>query len=210
MDLSVLRSLPIGLLMFAALVWGYFRRRAGQKRAQESYPALAARLGLVHRPANSPNQIGQLQGSLRGFSVLVDPDEQRKIIVRFRGEPRIDFRSYDGPRCPAGMTYYTAQNRIVDAYFKTRYASTDIAERLDETDLSLLLEPLRQRYRHAVKQLNITAHGVTCVLDFGNPPHIPAAAVEQLLPALLDWAETLEPPHRDVCNQDIESPSCTH
>jgi hypothetical protein len=193
MDLSVLTSLPIGLLMFAAMVWGFFRRRARQKSAQEDYPALAERLRLARRPPAHPNQIGQLYGTMRGYSVLVDPDEQRKIIVRFRGEPKLDLRSYEGPRCPMGMEYYTAHDRAVDGYLKTRYASPEIALRLDEADLRRLVQPFRERYRHDVKQLNITEHGVTCVLDFGNPPHIPAAAVEELLPALIDWAEAIEP-----------------
>jgi hypothetical protein len=69
---------------------------------------------------------------------------------------------------------------------------------LDEADLPRLLQPFRQRYRHVAKQLNITEHGVTCVLDFGNPPHIPVAAVEELLPALIDWAEAIEPQDRSL------------
>jgi hypothetical protein len=194
MDLSILKALPIGLIMFVAMVWGFFRRRAGQRAAQADYPALAERLGLVYRVPAHPKQIGQLYGTMRGFSVLVDPDEQRKLIVRFRSEPKLDLRSYEGPRCPIGMEYYTSRDRGVDNYLKTRYASPDIALCLDEVDLSHLLEPFRQRYRHAVKQLNITEHGVTCVLDFGNPPHIPVTAVEELMPALLDWAEAIEPP----------------
>lgn len=194
MDLPFLQALPIGLLMFAALAWGYFRRRSHQRDAQLNFPNLAQRLGLVFRPAKHPKQIGQLHGTLRGFAVAVDPDEQRKLIVRFRGEPKIDLRSYEGPRCPVGLDYYSSKSHSVDRFFQTRFASDELAERLNEADLDALLEPFRGRYRYAVKQLNITQHGVTCVLDFGNPPHIPAQAVEDLLPALLDWAELIEPP----------------
>lgn len=194
MDLSsLLTAMPIGLLMFAALAVKFFRRKAGQQRAQADYPALAQRMGLAYKPSALPNQIGQLHGVLRGFRVTVDPDEQRKLIVRFRSEPRIDFRSYDGPRCPADMFYYSTGNREVDRFFPTRFVNDEIAERLDGADWVRLLQPFRTRYRDAVKELNITQHGVTCVLDFGNPPHIPADVVAELLPALIDWAELVEP-----------------
>jgi len=194
MDWSFLHALPIGLLMFATLAWRFFRRRSHQRNAKTTYPSLAKRLGLGYRPPADAKLIGQLYGTLRGYSVVVDPDEQRKLIVRFRGEPRIDFRSYEGPRCPVGHTYYSSRNRAVDTFFTTRYASEEMVERLDAANLPALLEPFQKGYRAAVKQLNITSHGVTCVLDFGNPPHIPAEAVEDLLPALLDWAEAIEPP----------------
>lgn len=192
MDLSFLTAMPIGLLMFAALAVKFFRRKARQQRAQTDYPALAQRLGLTYRSGARPNQIGQLHGVLRGFRVAVDPDEQRKLIVRFRSEPRIDFRTYDGPRCPVDMVYYSTGSRDVDRFFPTRFISPELAERLDSVDLAGLLQPFRTHYRDALKELNITQHGVTCVLDFGNPPHIPADAVVELLPALVDWAEVVE------------------
>jgi hypothetical protein len=201
MDLSLLKSLPIGLLMFVGLAWAFFRRRARQRQAQSDYPELAARLGLAYRVPSIPSQIGQLFGTLRGFPVTVDPDEQRKLIVRFHGEPKVDFRSYEGPRCPAGFSYYTSQKREVDEFFKTRYAGVEVARLLDAANLGPLVAPFRERYRHAVKQLNITQHGVTCVLDFGNPPHIPMEAVEALLPVLLDWANLIEPPPSDTSRE---------
>jgi hypothetical protein len=194
MDLSsYLKALPVGLVMFAVMAARFFRRRAGHQKARTDYPALAVRLGLEHRAPTSPNQIGCLQGQMRGFSVLVDPDEQRKLIVRFHGEPDVDLRTYDGPQRPSRLVYYVSHDRVVDGFLKTRYASPAMAEYLDAADLSALVRPFIERYRGAVKQLNITQHGVTCVVDFGTPPHIPARAVEELLPALLDWAEAVEP-----------------
>jgi hypothetical protein len=193
MDLSILKALPIGLLMFAALAWGYFRRRRGHRQAREAYPDLALRLGLLYRAPRSGNGIGQLHGTLRGFSVVVDPDEQRKLIVRFRGEPKIDFRNYESAAHSGKWLHFTSGSRAVDAFFVTRYAEPAMIERLRAADLNTLVKPFTERYRYEVKQMNLTQHGVTCVLDFGNPPRIPPAAVEELLPALLDWAEVIEP-----------------
>lgn len=197
MDWTVLKALPIGLVMFTSLVWGVYKRRAGHRHAREDYPALAARLGLVYRPASSKNQIGQMLGTLRGYSVLVDPDDQRKIIVRFSGSPNLDLRNYESPRRSSQLRYFTFRQRVANDFFKTRYVDSDIAERLNAADVSVLLAPFTQRYRYDVKQLNLTEHGVTCVLDFGNPPHIPVVAIEVLLPALLDFAEVIEPRSTD-------------
>ena len=193
MDLSALKALPFGLLIFVAMAWRFFRRRSGQKTARLEYPALASQLQLTYRPPRYPNHSGKLHGELRGFPTLVDPDEQRKLIVRFRGAPRIDFRSYEGPRCPADMTYYTSRSRAVNGFFKTRFVGEDVARRLDAADLEKLLEPFLSRHRGVIREFNITEHGATCVLDYGNPPHIPVDAVATLLPALVDWAELIEP-----------------
>lgn len=197
MDLSVLRSVPIGLVMFGVMAWGYIRRRARRNATRSGYPALAERLGLEHRRPTRINDVGQLHGVWRGYRICVDPDEQRKIIVRFAGEPLIDLRSYEVPRCPVGMKTFGARDRAVNAYFRTRYASDAIAERLNEADLVRLTLPFSRDYRHAVRDLNITQHGVTCTLDFGNPPHIPTQAILELLPALIDWAEVIEPSPAD-------------
>lgn len=193
MDWSALKAMPFGLVMFIGLVWGFFRRRARFRRAKDDYPTIAERMGLKFRAGSSSTQVGQLYGVLRGFPVLVDPDEQRKIIVRFNGAPAIDLRNYESPKRTSLLKYVTFRERIVNEYFKTRLAAPELIERLSQLDVSALIEPFTQRYRYEVKQLNVTTHGVTCVLDFGNPPHIPGAAIEALMPALLDWAEAIEP-----------------
>jgi hypothetical protein len=178
--------------MFGGLVWGYFRRRAGQRQAREDFPALAARLGISFRAPSNPNQIGKLSGTVRGRSVFVDPDEQRKIIVRFRGEPNVDLRNYDTGRRPPAMSSFSFGDRKLDSYFKTRYADPALIARLQLADWVRLMEPFTLRYVHEVKELNLTSHGVTCVLDFGSPRYIPGSAVEVLLPVMLDLADVVE------------------
>jgi hypothetical protein len=193
MDWSIVKAMPLGLVMFSSLVWGYYRRRAGHRRAREDYPALATRLGISFRAPSSKDQIGHLYGTLRGYAVYIDPDDQRKLIVRFRGAPKVDLRNYESTRRSGQIPYFSFRERSANEYFGTRYADPEIGARLNEAELSRLLEPFAKRYRYEVKELNITEHGVTCVLNFGNPPHIPVAAIETLLPVLLDWAEVIEP-----------------
>ena len=186
-------ALPLGLLMFLGMALAFIKRQRDHSSAQDAYPALAQRLGLAYRPSSHPGGIGRLSGRMAGYAVLVDPDEQRKLIVRFRGEPSIDFRTYEIPGRPPQLRSYSSGSARFDAFFKTRYASPELIQRLSKLDLDDLLTPFGGRYCRQIKQVNVTSDGVTCVLDFGHPAHIPAAAVEALLPALLRWAKVVEP-----------------
>lgn len=191
-------ALPLGFILFLGMAFAYFKRRADHAGARHAYPDLARQLGLEYQPSSLDGVIGRLRGRIDGFAVVVDPDDQRKLIVRFRGEPEIDLRTYDVGRRSARLRLYASGDRRFDRFFKTRYASEAIAERLDAVDVSGLLDPFFGSYYRAIKQVNLTSHGVTCVLDFGNPPHIPASAVAELLPALVRWARVIEPPDEET------------
>lgn len=193
---SSLNALPFGLVLFAGLTLGYLRRKGAHRRALQSYPELASELGLEYRAPRAAKESGQLYGKLKGFGVLVDPDDQRKLIVRFRGEPCVDLRSYESQRRPQATIPYVDPDRSINRYFPTRWASPEIAEVLQQANLRSLLAPILERYQGIAKELNITQHGVTCVLDFGHPRHIPPDAVRELLPVLLCLAEVIEP-HSD-------------
>jgi hypothetical protein len=176
------------------MVFAFLRRRAGNQQATKQYPALATRLGLTHRPSRYEKGVGTLSGEFRGFDVVVDPDEQRRIVVKFRGQPRIDLRSYDIPTPPPqGMGTLFSRDKQFDAFFKTRHVGSDEQARLEELPRpSELLAPFR--HVRELKQLSMTASGVSAVFDFGNPPHIPADVVEGLLPAMVELARLIEEP----------------
>jgi hypothetical protein len=90
-------------------------------------------------------------------------------------------------------TYYSGDRKF-DAFFKTRYASERVAARLAKVkNPRKLVESFRGTYYRELKQVNVTHHGVSCVLDFGNPPHLPADAIECLLPAMVALARVIEP-----------------
>ena len=88
-----------------------------------------------------------------------------------------------------GYTFYQ-----FDSFFKTRMVSEEIAERLSQAERpNELLKPFRGPYYRELKQLNVTPNGVSCILNFGNPPHIPVPAIEVLLPAMIELARLIEP-----------------
>src|SRR5690606_39370728 len=83
-------ALPLGMVFFAGLVFGVLRRKSGHRAAARGYPDLATRLGLTYKPSSYRSGVGSLVGTYQGFVVIVDPDEQRRIRVRFEGAPAVD------------------------------------------------------------------------------------------------------------------------
>jgi hypothetical protein len=166
---------------------------------------LAARLGLEYRKPTSEGQIGLLHGHLRGYAIHVDPDDQRKLIVRFRGAPQLDLRNYESTRRPREAVSFSTGDRKVDQFLKTRYATPDLIDRLHAARLPERLQPFFATYRHEVKEFHVTEHGITCMLDFGNPRFIPASAIADLLPTLLELAEAIEPQEPAIPPSDVPS-----
>ena len=186
---------PIGIIMFAGMFLAFALRRARARKAVRQFPELAAKLGLHHKPSNHAKGIGTLSGEYQGYQIYVDAEEQRRITVRFESSPGIDFRNYEVSRgAPPGMHSYFSGDKQFDTFFKTRYADDEVASRLSSVKAPRqLLNAFYGSYYRQLKQVNITPHGVSCILDFGNPPHLPASAVEQLLPTMLNLAAVIEP-----------------
>jgi hypothetical protein len=55
------------------------------------------------------------------------------------------------------------------------------------------LDPFRGPYYLELKHLRIASNGASSMFDFGTPPHVPADAVEFLLPAMVELPRVIEP-----------------
>jgi hypothetical protein len=188
-------GLPIGILMFLGTAFAVLRRRLGRRRAVARFPALAASLGLEHTPPRYAGNVGVLTGAFAGRQVRVDPDDQRSIKVRFSGTPRVDLRTYENSlRAPFDMVTVHTGDREFDRFFKTRFASEDVAVHIAAvSEPGQRLRPFMGRYARHVQSVTVTSEGVVCRLDFGTPPYIPEGALHELLPACVELADLLEP-----------------
>jgi hypothetical protein len=188
-------GLPIGILMFLGTAFAFVRRKLGRKRAAQRFPDLAAQLGLEYTAPRYSGNVGILSGLYEGRSVRVDPDDQRLIKLRFHGTPRVDLRTYENSlRPPFDMVTVHSGDRVFDRFFKTRFASEDVAARISTAvEPGQRLAPFMGRYSRHVQSVTVTAEGVVCRLDFGSPPYIPEGALNELLPACAQLAELLEP-----------------
>jgi hypothetical protein len=90
-------------------------------------------------------------------------------------------------------------DRQFDRFFKTRFASEDIAARIALASRpGERLGPFMGRYARHVQSVTVTSEGVVCRLDFGSPPYIPEGALHELLPACAKLADLLEPSAADA------------
>jgi hypothetical protein len=191
-------ALPIGLLMFVGSALAFALRKSGRRQAIKAFPALAGELGLSFVAPRYAEAQGTLVGELRGHRVHVDPDDQQRLLVRFKQSPAsalaIDLRTYEHSlRAPFGMVTLYTNEREFDRFFRTRFASEALALRLAEASgLAATVAPFRGAFARNLRGLSVTAEGVTCNLDFGRPQHIPAEAVRELLPACLALVELIE------------------
>ncbi|HVU04188.1 MAG TPA: hypothetical protein VHE30_20665 [Polyangiaceae bacterium] len=192
--LNLVRA-SIGFLMAFGTYYAARRRKTGAGRARTEFPALAARLGLAHRPPADSRGIGSLRGTYEGHEVFVDPDDRPRVVVYLRGEPQILFRSFIvEKRTPANWVRIESGDSWLDGYLKDRYASTDAARALrpHHPELAVKIRRIVDGHLAQNPQLSVTAERIECALDFGKPAHLPADAVERLLPDLEELAELLE------------------
>jgi hypothetical protein len=187
-------GLPLGAVLLLSLLYASLRHKSGFSRAATALPELGRELGLEYFSPRYARSQGSLAGQYLGRAVRVDPDEQRAILIRFAGAPSIDLRSYERPqRAAPGMTQIRSGDALFDDFWKTRFASKAIARRIEDSDLpSRLIEPFKVAYWRNLRSLSVTEQGITCVLDFGNPPSIPPDALRLLLPALSALADFIE------------------
>jgi len=184
--------LGVGLVLSMLVV--QWQRRRRRRKAMRAFPALAASLGLQHEPGEFAGYQGVLRGEYRGFHVVVDPDEERNICVRFSGQPRVDLRSVGSTEpVPADMLPVVADDLEFNRFWKTRRASAAIADRLATAAKRAWIEPFQGRFAGQVRTLLVSADGITCELDFGTPPYMPVDAVRELLAGCVALAAAFEP-----------------
>lgn len=186
-------GLPVGLFILGTTVFGVVRRKSGIALARRQYPGVARDLGLEFRPSRYAAGLGVLAGERSGKRVVVDPDDQRAIVVRFRGEPELELTTYEA-RVPARPTQrdFRFDDRALRARLKTTRASKELEARLRASDLASLLGPLLAHRELA--SLAVTSSGIVARFDYGSPPYIPGAVVLETVPRLLELASLVEPP----------------
>ena len=194
-DVSLLKALPIGLVLFLLMYLSTRRRRSGFRLAAEELPRLAERLGLTFRRGSTDGAIGKLSGDYHGYTVFVDPDERARVALICRAPIQVELRSYERRgRPPKGFVSFRSGSGLVDDFFVCRYATEELAEGLTAlaAELERAVRPFRKARSEGLKDLAVTDEGIECVFDFGKPVHLPASVVERTLAELAALASVLE------------------
>jgi hypothetical protein len=187
-------GIGMGILFFGITVLGAVRRKAGNVVARGLYPKLAQKLGLTYEPSSYKGGVGRLVGEYQGYRVTVDPDDQRRIYLRFESRPAVSLHSYAHNKRPAsGQRTFRPTSKVLSSQFQTAQASDVIMARLNGDEaLPALIKPLK--FLRELKTLSVTENGVTAVFDYGSPPYIPASIVEDVLPRMAALARVVEVP----------------
>ncbi len=185
-------ALPIGMLMFGIMTWGFLRRKAGHVVARNQYPALAEELGLSYRASRYASGVGRMSGIYEGYQVVVDPDDQRHIRVVLPDSPGVELWMHaHNRRPPPGMQSFQPENRQLSALFRTAHGTPSGIEAVQRAE-ELETTARRLRGMRELKSLSVTESGITAVLDYGNPPFIPASVVRTMLRDLVQIASNLQ------------------
>jgi len=187
---SLLSSFPLGLIMFAGTAFAIVRRRWSRKRVAQDFPTLGREFGLEYTAPRYAGAVGTLAGSYSDRVVRIDPDDQRLLKVRFRGAPRVDLRSYEHTAAaPFDMVTIYSRDRDFDRFFRTRYATEAIAQRIAGTQKpGRHVESFQGGRARQIQSVTVTSEGVVCRFDYMS-----AEALRDLLPACVALADLIEP-----------------
>jgi hypothetical protein len=106
---------------------------------------------------------------------------------------------------PEGYQVLSLGKRRLDQRFINRFGRTQLAPDAANIDaLTTALEAILDS-TEGLRQLTIDADRIECLLDYGNPPVIPAPEVERLLPLLSALAERVT----ELSSESAVSPSET-
>jgi hypothetical protein len=133
-----------------------------------------------------------LVGEVDGRRIIIDPDDQRAVIIRFRGEPPIELSTYPSRSKPmSGQSEFRFEERVLRAKFQCARAEESLGDELSRARAVMALRPLLAL--RELKSLAATPSGIVARFDYGNPAYIPAAILRESLPLLTGLAALIEP-----------------
>jgi hypothetical protein len=189
-DFSVLERIPWGFVLGAVTLVGLVRRKSGHRRAQREFPELARKLGLEYRPSPYRSGVGRISGNYEGLSVVVDPDDQRGIVVRLTQSLGLDLSLTERPGRPrVGYERFRPDTRGALRRLVRAYGSPPAIVRLESSATSREVEALLEVQQ--VKTFLVTEESIVITFDFGSPPYLPGDLVQRVLRVFTSWAGEL-------------------
>ena len=183
-----LDAVPIGAILFAGTLFGFFRRWFVSKTAKRGYPLLAEQLGLDLKESRAGSQL--LEGVVRGVRVLVDPEENCRIVLDAPGMPPLDLRNYrHWKRTPPGMEAFSFGDRALDMGFPNRFAASGLSDALLENEEMLATLNVLRHFSDHVEHAAITNERIEVVFKKKHPASIPPQAIRNVVPALLTFSD---------------------
>jgi hypothetical protein len=182
--------IPWGLVLGAVTVAGFLRKKSGHREAKRGFPELAERLGLNFKASPYRSGIGRISGQFRGYTVAVDPDDQRAVRVQLPHSLGLDISLEERTgRARAAYEPFRTETRGAFRRLARAYGTAEGVQRFQAARTSHEVEALLDI--RELRTFLVTEESIVMSFDFGSPPFLPVRTVERVLPVLVRWAEEL-------------------
>jgi hypothetical protein len=191
---SLLRTLPIGVLLFFLTYLALRRKRSERGKSLVELPAFAAAEALRYQERTT-GQVGVVSGQYKGYEVRIDPENGAKIWLGFTNSPKVQLRNFRFlKRQPAGLQQMLTSFRQFDAFFVERYVDGAAQDALFSLgDLNKLVDDFKASPQRLVT-VSVSPEGIECRLVVERVPYISREMLEYLLPKLVRIAQALDKP----------------
>lgn len=164
-----------------------------RKMTWRHLPVVAKKLGLDHINSRHYSEFGKLSGTIQGHQVIVEPDENAKIIVHFKSAKPVQFWTKKNRQKPTGeMPEFKTHNWTFNYIFKTRRADEKIAKTfIDSPDLIVLFNQFYIKRIWSLESIYVSDQAIYCEFNYGHPfyPYIPASVLENILKEIIDLTD---------------------
>lgn len=178
--------------MFGGTIFGVVRRAVSKRASRNAFPALGAKLGLVHVKPETPGAAGVLKGSYGGHDVRLESEARARAVVMLPQPIPVELRNYEHwKRVPNGYQSLTFEEQKLNSWLKNRFASAKLsASWARDPELCRLLRQLRTDEQ--LREFAVTPERIELVFDYGIRGLFPALRAEQALSLALTLAKRLE------------------
>ena len=167
--------------------------RSGWRKAKRELPEFAAVHDLEYKPSVAKHEMGSASGQLHGRKVRILPDERARLEVSLRA-PDIQLATYKPQIAPPeNMQAFDTGRSGFDRFFRTRYATREMAEKVgSHKALIELVENRLRKWTFAIRYLEIAPRVMRCSVIYGQSRYIPEDILEKLLPELCELARLID------------------
>ena len=157
----------VSLAPFAVMAAKGARAKSGKRRAAQAMPQLAARLGLGFEASRDFDEVGEIEGTYRGYEVSLRPDFFGSMRVTPRGRYGIDLDTNQPTQRPeSGMSEFVLGKPAFEKFFAQRYAAPEVIQALHAAPgLVDQLVALCTKYDAQLGHLKVDEYGVVAFVE---------------------------------------------
>ncbi|MEN8133818.1 MAG: hypothetical protein ABFS45_27405 [Pseudomonadota bacterium] len=200
--MNIVTSIAIWVVIAVAVValyWFGFRFydpfEIGLRDAKKSFPGVAKELGLEFVAPTSGEYVGEIKGKINSNNVRIAPDDLALIEIELHDRIKVHLSNSESFRSHSneGMEAFDFKNKAANDLFKTRFASSDLLDKLSSSRrLFEFVEKFKRHWGKEVEDLIYSNGFVRVTFRYGFRRYIPAKDIQPMLEDLVVLADILQ------------------